>query len=332
MRVATYSLRTTTIAGAVALCMALAVAGCRNDDHPTTSGADRRATPAVATTAPANFLKPVPDQVHLLNARYVTDKVISGAQPEGDAGFEALKKMGVKTIVSVDGATPDVATAHKFGLRYVHLPITYSGVKPEEGKAIAKALEELPGPIYIHCHHGKHRSAAAVAVACVYNGSLPADDALTVLQTFGTGENYKGLWAAARQAKPVPQDELHRLKVDYVEQKKIGPLAETMVSVDDRFDHIKAIQKAGWRTPKDHPDLDPPHEALQLEELLHEIGRTDTAHAKLPDFARLLAQGDDGAKQLRTALSATPADLITAEAAFKQVGNACATCHKSYRD
>jgi len=287
---------------------------------------------AVATTAPAVFLMPVANQVDLPNARFVTGKVISGAQPEGDAGFAALKKMGVKTIVTVDGAMPDVERAHKFGLRYVHLPISYNGVTPEQGKEIAKALEEMPGLIYMHCHHGKHRSAAAVAVACTYNGTIPAEDAVKVLETFGTGADYKGLWAAAREARPVPQAELKRLKVDYVEKKKIGPLAETMVSVDERFDHIKAIQKAGWRTPENNPDLDPPHEALQLQELLHEIGRTDTAHAKLPDFAKWLAEGDDGAKKLHTALSVTPPDVAAAEAAFKQAGSACASCHAKYRN
>jgi protein tyrosine phosphatase (PTP) superfamily phosphohydrolase (DUF442 family) len=314
-----------TIAGVICLCAGMV--GC-NQNEPASPAADAH----VAATAPSVFLRPVADQVHLPNSRFVTDKVISGAQPEGNAAFEALKKMGVETIVTVDGAMPDVERAHKFGLRYVHLPISYAGVKPEEGKAIAKALEELPGLIYIHCHHGKHRSAAAVTVACVENGTLAPERALTVLQTFGTGENYKGLWAAAREARPVPQEELKKLKVDYVEKKKIGPLAETMVSIDERFDHIKAIQKAGWQTPKDNPDLDPPHEALQLEELLHEIGRTETAHTKFADFSRMLAQGDSEAKHLRTALSTNPPDRVGAEAAFKQLGNTCASCHKVYRD
>src|SRR6188508_1838179 len=54
----------------------------------------------------------------LENAYRLTDKVLAGAQPEGDKSFAALRDMGVKTIISVDGAKPDVETAHKYGLRY----------------------------------------------------------------------------------------------------------------------------------------------------------------------------------------------------------------------
>src|SRR5438046_379302 len=62
------------------------------------------------------------------NAFRVTDRMISGSQPEGDAAFAALAKAGVKTIISVDGSKPDVATAKKYGLRYIHLPIGYDGI------------------------------------------------------------------------------------------------------------------------------------------------------------------------------------------------------------
>src|SRR5688572_20555590 len=59
---------------------------------------------------------------HLPNAVRVHERVISGGLPEGDAAFAELNALGVKTIVSVDGAKPDLETAAKFGLRYVHLP------------------------------------------------------------------------------------------------------------------------------------------------------------------------------------------------------------------
>lgn len=314
---------------------ALAGIGCQ----PADSG--HSAAPPVVPAAPSGAGNAVPatkafpavaDQKNIENGHVVTDKVISGAQPEGEASFKALKALGVKTIVSVDGSTPDVAMANKFGLNYVHIPVTYSGIKPEEGKAIAKALEELPGPIYLHCHHGKHRSAAAVAVACVYNGTLAPEQAESVLKTFGTGENYKGLWQAARDAKPLPAGELKNLKIEFVETKKIGPLAETMVSVDEHWDHLKAIQKAGWQALKNHPDLDPPHEALQLLELFKEVRRTDKSHAATPGFDKLMSDGESGAESLRAALSLTPRNTIGADAALKRIGASCTACHKGFRD
>src|SRR5687767_8381773 len=85
--------------------------------------------------------KPVePRRLH--NAHVVTEKIISGAQPDDDAAFAALRDLGVRTIISVDGAAPNVELARKFGMRYVHLPIGYDGVPEECGEAIAKAMQE----------------------------------------------------------------------------------------------------------------------------------------------------------------------------------------------
>src|SRR5262249_21685483 len=79
--------------------------------------------------------------------------LFTGAQPEGAAGFDALREMGVRTIVSVDGARPDVAAAAARGMRYVHIPVTYAEVTTEQRLEIARAIRDLPGPVYLHCHH-----------------------------------------------------------------------------------------------------------------------------------------------------------------------------------
>jgi protein tyrosine phosphatase (PTP) superfamily phosphohydrolase (DUF442 family) len=316
---------------AIATCLCLISCQSNRQTAPPAQSQSAANLPA-APQSPNGFLTPVPDQIHLVNARYVTPKVISGAQPEGDAPFQVLRDLGIKTIISVDGAKPDVATAHKFGMTYVHLPITYSGVTPDEGKAIAKALQELPGPIYIHCHHGKHRSAAAVTVACVLNGTLAPDKAETVLKTFGTGENYTGLWQAARDARPLPPGVLQNFHVQFVETTPLPPLADAMVSVDQRWDHIKTIQSAGWKTPPDNPDLDPPHEALQLNELFQEVPRADATPIKSTEFARLINQAIQNSEDLHKKLAATPIDPTATQSAFTRVNETCAACHKLFRD
>ncbi|MGH7213540.1 MAG: cytochrome c [Tepidisphaeraceae bacterium] len=262
----------------------------------------------------------------------MTERVISGAQPEGEESFKTLEALGVKTIITVDGARPNVELARKYGMGYVHLPIGYDGVDPDEGRAIAKAINEMPGPVYLHCHHGKHRSAAAVAVACVYNGTLKPSQAEAVLQTFGTGQNYIGLWAAARDAKPLDPAELRNLKVEFVETAKIADFAERMVEVDRHWDHVKLIQAAGWRTPPDHPDLDPAHEVLQVQEHLHESGRLKNSVARPHEFRKRLVESEDGAKALHGLLQARPVDQDAANTAFKNVAASCVSCHKAYRD
>src|SRR5262245_19124190 len=54
------------------------------------------------------------------NAFRATERIYSGSQPEGNEAFAAIAKLGVKTIVSVDGSKPDVEAARNYGLRYVH--------------------------------------------------------------------------------------------------------------------------------------------------------------------------------------------------------------------
>jgi hypothetical protein len=81
----------------------------------------------------------LPDTPGLYNVLRITNKLLSGSVPEGDVGFQTLQKLGVKTIITVDGAKPAVERAKKFGMRYVHLPIGYDGVPAEQGLRLAKA-------------------------------------------------------------------------------------------------------------------------------------------------------------------------------------------------
>jgi hypothetical protein len=213
-------------------------------------------------------------------------------------------------------------------MRYVHLPIGYDDVTPAEGRAIAKAIDELEGPVYLHCHHGKHRSAAAAAVACVMKGDLRPEQAESVLNTFGTGHEYKGLWASARDAKPLDPRELAALRVDFVETARVPPMAEAMVSIDKTWEHLKLAEKSAWRVPPDHPDLDPPHEALQLMEHFRELARTPDAAARPADFRRKLAESEEAARVLHESLSTQS----PAAQAMKTLSNGCAACHRQHRD
>ena len=73
------------------------------------------------------------------NVMSLKGDVINGSAPKSDAAFDALAAMGVKTIVSVDGARPDIEAADERGMRYVHIPIGYDDVTPEEARQIALA-------------------------------------------------------------------------------------------------------------------------------------------------------------------------------------------------
>ncbi|MCW8131882.1 MAG: cytochrome c [Planctomycetota bacterium] len=317
----------------VLLAGSLALAGCDKegkDDEKVPEPA-----PIAQETPPRQAVKI--DDPRLENAHRLTEKVITGAEPHGAASFQALKDLGVRTVISVDGSAPDLEEAHKYGLRYVHLPIGYDGVPKERSEELAKALLELPGPFYIHCHHGKHRGPAAAVTACVVSGQMNNDEAVAGMKVLGTGENYLGLWKSAREAQAVPQKELKNLKVKFRETAEIPPLAEAMVHMDHAFENLKDCKKAGWTTPKDHPDLDPPHEALRLREIWTEVMRTAEFSKRPDDFKAWSKDAENHARDLEDALrawkksgEAKPSEKV--ESAFKALQQNCNTCHASYRN
>jgi len=268
----------------------------------------------------------------LPNAFRLTANIISGGQPDGEAAFKQLQDLGVRTIISVDGAKPDVALAKKYGLRYVHLPHGYDGIPHDRLLEIAKAIRELPGPIYIHCHHGKHRSPAAAAAACVTAGYLNNAEALAVLAAAGTSKDYPGLFQSVREAQPVDEKTTADLKVDFQETVAVPPMADAMIAIEHTHDHLKAVAAAGWKPTEKHADIDPPHEALLLREHFTELLRTDEAKRQPAEFQQLLHQNETAAQALEELLRASPQDQKKLDAQFTRVTGACTSCHKTFRD
>jgi protein tyrosine phosphatase (PTP) superfamily phosphohydrolase (DUF442 family) len=262
----------------------------------------------------------------------VHEKVISGGLPEGDAAFAELKELGVKTVISVDGAKPDVATAEKYGMRYVHLPHSYDGIPANRAKELAKAVRDLPGRVYIHCHHGNHRSPAAAAVACVGAGLIDHDDAAVVLKVAGTSESYRGLFQSADKARPFDPALLDELQADFPAVARLSALAEVMVEIKYVHNRLKTIEKAGWKTPADNPTLDPAHEALLLREYFAELLRTEELLKKPAEFQELTKEGEALGLALEKALTTSPVDTENASKLFLAVGNNCKTCHQKFRD
>jgi protein tyrosine phosphatase (PTP) superfamily phosphohydrolase (DUF442 family) len=313
--------------------VSLNATGC--SQPPTTENAPATSTTPRASQS-ADWAPERVDQPHLPNAYRLDEKVISGGQPEGEAAFRELQDLGVKTVISVDGAKPDVELAEKYGIRYVHIPFGYDGVPEEQGRELAKVVRDLPGPIYIHCHHGKHRSPAGAVVACVGAGLLEPDNALVVLQTAGTSQHYRGLYQSAESARRIESAMLDELETDFPATVDLPPLAEAMVALEHTHDHLLKIEAAGWRSPPEHPDLAPSHEALLLREHFTELLRSDEAGEYPKEFRELLRDSEAAALELETGLSdftetTEPAPSTIAKS-FARITNNCKTCHAEYRD
>ncbi|MFO1501732.1 MAG: sulfur transferase domain-containing protein, partial [Verrucomicrobiota bacterium] len=177
--------------------------------------------------------------IGLDNAFRVSDNIYSGSQPETDATFAALAKLGVKTIVSVDGSKPDVERAHRYGLHYVHVPFGYGGIPTNRVAELVKAVATKPGPFYVHCHHGMHRGPAAVAVICENNGTWSPSQAVAWLHQAGTSQEYPGLFRAASEFRKPTDAELAAVK-SLPETAASTSLVDAMVAVDEHFSWLKA--------------------------------------------------------------------------------------------
>jgi hypothetical protein len=326
----------TIICRALILVAACFAAGCAK--QPPLAEKIKNASQPPASEAAVDFAPLKLEASHLPNPWQIHPKVISGGLPEGEPAFEELARLGVKTVISVDGAKPDVERARRYGLRYVHLPHGYDGVPDQRMKDLAKAVRDLPGPIYIHCHHGRHRSPTAAAVACVGAGLLNPTAAEAILVAAGTSDSYKGLYQSAREVKRFESKLLDALKPDFPESADLPPLAEAMVALEHTHDHLKQVAAAGWRSPPDHPDIDPAHESLLLREHFTEMLRTNTVQKEPAEFQALLRAGETAAQELETALRAWKAAGMSesppaaAATAFDRVSANCKSCHTKYRD
>jgi protein tyrosine phosphatase (PTP) superfamily phosphohydrolase (DUF442 family) len=281
---------------------------------------------------------PVPVKVDgLHNVLRLGEKLYSGSGPEDEKAFVGLKGLGVKTVISVDGAKPKLELAKKYGLKYVHIPIGYNGIPKEQALQLAKAVKSLSGPFYIHCHHGKHRGPAAAALALYCSDEkCGVQEALAVLKSAGTDPKYQGLFKSVQDFKPPSAADLAAVPANLPEMVLVAGVVPAMVAIDHAFDNLKLARAAGWKVPTDHPDIDPAHEALQLLEGYAELLRLPQVAKKPADFQQWAREGLEHARAFEKLLAAEKGkktvNTAAAEKLYQQSAAVCARCHAKYRD
>lgn len=305
-----------------ALALALVVAGCSSPrDEAPQAGAQ------LGTAAEDLQFEQIANE-DVQRLMRLSPDLYSGGEPKTEESFRELAALGVKTIVNVDGATPKLDLAAKYGMEYVHIPIGYDGVKPEQAAAMVRVMREREGPYYFHCHHGRHRGPAAAAIALMESTGCSTDGGVAVLEQAGTSEGYPGLWRDVRAFQPPPADaELPEL----VEVAEVGDFEAAMAQLDRTWDEMKLIQKAGFVSSADHPDLDPHNVARILAQRLEESRKlSDPTLAAEERYHREMMQAVRGAHALEEALS--EGRIADAQAPFDEVRKSCKGCHVDYRD
>jgi len=276
------------------------------------------------------------------NLFQLTPRLYSGGGPEGDAAFAALARLGIRTLISVDGAPPDVERARRHGLEYVHLPIGYDGVRSEQLPFLLKAVRELPGPVLVHCHHGRHRGPAAAALCAVGAEGWTRAQALAWLGQAGTDPGYRGLYRDVAQL-PLPEPRVTQgLPPRFPAQVPQRGLVEAMVALDGVAERLKAAGKQDWEGT-DERGRAPVEAALELWEGYRELARDSSLETRGAGFGDLLKQATQNAGRLQQLLAADRRAGVVSEvgavrstagleAAWQQVSRDCKTCHQQFRD
>lgn len=271
----------------------------------------------------------------LPNCLEVVPGIYSGGQPDGLKGFEQLSRMGVQTVISVDGARPDVQLAEQFDLRYVHLPHGYDGIEKHHAITLAKAVAKFDGPIYIHCHHGKHRSPAAAVVACIGLGKITVEQGQQFLRDAGTSEHYKGLYRSVAEAEVFDEQLLRQIQVDLPSVSPPSQIVEAMVAIEKHFDALVRFDTNNWKPLPHHPDLDAAHESLLLMEQFTELLRNHDSHDEKHES--LLRQSNQSSQELHELLIqssqlANPSFDLKAGEHVNAIQRNCRACHSQFRD
>jgi protein tyrosine phosphatase (PTP) superfamily phosphohydrolase (DUF442 family) len=313
----------------VVLAAGLLGAGCGTTGGGGASSSTQAAA-AVTTPPPAVDATTSAHLQGLHNVVTYADRYVGGAVPEGREGMQSLAAMGIKTIISVDGAVPDVEGAQQFGMHYIHLPISYNGIAGSRQQELAQAIANAPGPVYVHCHHGKHRSASALGSALVLAGILTPDAAKARMQVSGTAKGYQGLWKAVEDAKPLPASALQADWRAFPKVAKVTGLVATMSEIDTVWDNLLHTQKAGWQTPADHPDLVPTKEARRLASLYAQLLQDPDSKQRPAAYQTLLQEAIAQSAALDAAVAS--GDHASAEAQFALLQKGCKACHKDHRD
>ena len=302
------------------------------------AGPEPSHTPAVPAATP----NPQPvAAAGLRNLYRLGPELYSGAAPEGEAGFAALRKLGVQTIISVDGSRPAVEAARQQGLRYVHLPHGYEGIPTELQHRLIRAARTLPGPIYVHCHRGRHRGPVSVAVIGLAYLHWTQPQALDWLKTAGTGTEYAGLYEVVRQFQPPSERDLKSTVDDFPAVAQVPGLVDAMVRIEQHAGRLKDYREAGGgsdgRTNGALGQWEAANTATLLMEQYREARRLPDAVGRGADFLDRLRAAECSARVLESLLRQTnslPATDLPPKLgpAFRQLTIDCVQCHRRYRD
>lgn len=172
------------------------------------------ATAACASVSGSDAVPPgasrclLPDgsPVPIENFHQVDERLFRGAQPD-EAGFRALKALGVKTVVNLRGGDQDARLARAAGLDVVEMPlharVTSTAPTDEEVRRFLDVVRDPErGPVFVHCRVGKDRTGTLCAVYRMEEQGWDCERAFGEMQQHGFHDWYRDLETYVRGYRP----------------------------------------------------------------------------------------------------------------------------------
>ncbi|MDF1808280.1 MAG: hypothetical protein P1U42_01140 [Phycisphaerales bacterium] len=290
-----------------------------------TSGCKSNYTPPLITNESNQSFQAFQDGP-IENLYQLQEGFYSGGEPKNRAAYEQLASLGIRTVISVDAVAPDASLAGEYNIRVIHLPTSYDGINESRVKELAFAIQSTFKPIYVHCHHGKHRGPAALCAGAIATGYIDQDKAQSFMTKAGTSKHYPGLWDSVKQTR-----KLDSIKpVTLTEKAHLEGFAESMAEIDRANEQLWLCIENKLRAPEDHPDLSASSLAGQIHDMLRSLTHDETTQTEGFLFEEYLKDSIVLASQVEQSI--TNQDPDGALISMEKLTESCVECHSRFRD
>ena len=106
------------------------------------------------------------------------DTLYRGGDILSRQGMDALKALGIKTIVAVTPRADEREWAKEYGMKYVEIPFGWYDMKKTHLDKFLAAVDEGPTPVYVHCLGGDLRAGILAAHYRIHRESWSVEKAL----------------------------------------------------------------------------------------------------------------------------------------------------------
>jgi tyrosine-protein phosphatase SIW14 len=121
---------------------------------------------AVGITLVIPFCLGAAEPIGVSNFHQVSEDIYRGAQPTLE-GFQALAKMGIKTIVDLRHEAAQVLQEQRMvealGMKFLSVPMTMHAPTDDQVSRVLQQLNSSAGRVFVHCQGGRDRTGTVIA-------------------------------------------------------------------------------------------------------------------------------------------------------------------------